>query len=220
MMTVPTFDHDGIKLYHGDVFEILDELPLDECMVLCTDPPYAANKYLRVTEASRQFCFETDTTWMGNVSHWVAEWFFQVRMKMHPEGVGWVFCNVHYLGFYLRWAKYAHWPLRGIFALPPDEFLLSFGAVSLSPGEGGLVQEYCKLNEYGQNKNLRMLDALLSVSPNGLVFDPFVGQGNTLIAARDAHRPAVGVEVKDDTVAQAREALARGRQREEVVNRR
>jgi hypothetical protein len=178
--------------------------------VLLTDPPYAANRYLRITEDERQFDPEMDAKWMSNVSMWVGEWFWNARLKMGGHGVGWVFCNVHYMGFYLRWAKFAHWPLRGIFALPPDEFLLAFGPKPLTANEGAMVQDACKLNLYGQNKNLIMLDLLLFVSPPGLVFDPFAGQASTLIAARARGRQAVGVEIKEDTIAQAVAAL-RGR---------
>jgi hypothetical protein len=208
----PVFNVGGITLFEGDVVDLFDELPLDGITVLLTDPPYAAHRYLRETEESRAFNAEMDGKWMHNVSLWVCEWFWQTRMKLGADGVGWVFCNVHYLGFYLRWAKFARWPLRGIFALPPDEFLLAFGPESLTANEGRLVQDACaNFNVYGQNKDLRMLDAILKVSPPGVVFDPFAGQGSTLVSARRMGRRAVGVEIQHETVVKALTTLERTR---------
>lgn len=194
------FDQHGVRLYLGDVRDLYASLALTPS-VLLTDPPYAAYKYLRLTEETRQVSVAADERWSGSVFEWVGEWFWQVRMSMTPDGVAWLFCNVHYLGFYVRWAKYAGWPLRGLFACPPDEFLLALGSEPLSARVGERLQRACQGNTYGQNKPLELLTALLGASPAGLVLDPFAGLGSTLDAARQLQRPAVGIEI-DDTLVQ------------------
>lgn len=46
-------------------------------------------------------------------------------------------------------------------------------------------------------KPLSLLSELLSVSPPGLVLDPFMGSGTTLRAAKDHGRRAIGIEIEE-----------------------
>lgn len=46
-------------------------------------------------------------------------------------------------------------------------------------------------------KPLALLRELLSVAPEGIVLDPFMGSGTTLRAAKDFGRPVIGIEIEE-----------------------
>lgn len=67
-------------------------------------------------------------------------------------------------------------------------------------------------NIHPTQKPTELLDILIqySTDPGQLVFDPYAGSGSTLVAARDAGRDAIGIEVKDSYFQDASERLREG----------
>lgn len=189
----------GRRLYHGDVRFDPSTEPI---AVLLTDPPYASNKYLTTTEEDGKLDPAADQRWSGDVFNWVGQWWWPLRERLGADGVAWVFCSVHYLGFYLRWAHYSQLAMRGIFPCPPAEYLLAFGAQQIDNLDARRIQGACKGNTYGQNKPMALLRTLLSVSTPGLVMDPFAGLGSTLDAAALEQRESIGVEIRQPLVRQ------------------
>lgn len=198
-----------VTVYDGDVLndKIADVPDLRDVQVVLTDPPYAANKYLRELEAGTALQFHDDNCWTGNIFFWVGLWFPPLRLSLPPKAVGWFFCNVHYVGFYLRWAHLLHWPLRGVFGFGTGEFLLAFGTEPLHARDMGLIDVVLTENKYGQGKSVRMLRALLQASPAGPVFDPFCGSGSTLVAARAEGRVSLGLDCDPKALQRTRAAL-------------
>jgi DNA modification methylase len=47
----------------------------------------------------------------------------------------------------------------------------------------------------------------LSCPPSGLMLDPFCGSGTTLIAARERGRRSIGIDIDEESVAEAVERL-------------
>src|SRR3990167_79771 len=52
-----------------------------------------------------------------------------------------------------------------------------------------------------------VLDALMAASGSGCVLDPFMGSGGTLLAARRAGQPAIGIETDEALCEAAAQAL-------------
>ncbi len=95
------------------------------------------------------------------------------------------------------------WP-RGA---PERSSLVATAAVHQGGGPSGLSARY----GHPHAKPLDVLAALLASAPGdpeGLVLDPFCGSGTTLLAARLAGRPALGIEIDSGYVDRARRNLA------------
>lgn len=185
-------------LYRANVEKI--NIRPNSASVLLTDPPYVIYNYITTLEKSGRMDPSLDGVWMGENSNWTGVWWTRMRKVLRDDGVAWVFANVHYMGFYLRWAHLTQLPVRGIFPCPPAEFLLAFGRVSIAPTHATIIKAICETNTYGQNKPIPFLRALLAASPPGVVFDPFAGLGSTLDAAALEGRRSVGIEIQQDLV--------------------
>lgn len=194
----PEYADDWRRLYSGDVREVT--LPDEPISVVLTDPPYTCFKYIRTMEESGQLDPEADMRWCGGAFHWVGTWWWPLCGQLAPNADVWVFANIHYIGFYLRWGHLSQRHLRGFIPLQGEEVLLSFGSEALTPAQATALRQACGLNTYGQNKPLDFLRTLLSMSTPGLVLDPFAGLGSTLDAAKLEGRQSIGVEIQDDLV--------------------
>lgn len=206
----PAYTDPHVTLYHADVIPFLSSglIEPNTIAAVVTDPPYVVYNYIRDILETRSIDLAVDARWTANAFNWIGQWWWPLRDVLRTDATGWVFCNVHYVGFYLRWAALGEWPLRGIFRCPPDEYLLAFGSTPLLASEQALVREACALNRYGQNKPLALLAALIRCSTDGIVVDPFAGLGSTLAAARLLGRRSIGVEIRPELVARAGAALA------------
>lgn len=202
----PFYEDPQARIFMGDTRELLTQLTPEElplATVVLTDPPYAAWKHIDAIQQTNEMSLHMDMLWHQTLIEWVSQWIPQLRKRTKAEAVGWFFCNLHYLGFYLRWAKLTGWPVRDMFALGEDEFLLRMGPAPLDAAALDRVSSAVMKNAYGQDKSVPMLETLLAVSPAGLVLDPFMGGGSTLMAARMMGRAAVGIELLEEFATKA-----------------
>lgn len=194
-MITPVYAAADVRVFEGDALETMGQIPdLDTVSVVLTDPPYAANRYCRELDDAATINLADDARWCGDIFHWVGTWLHPLRKAIPADASGWIFCNVHYVGFYLRWTHLLHWPLRGVFGFGTGEFLLAFGATPLTAEDMGVIDLVLTANRYGQGKSVAMLRALIQTSQPGVVLDPFCGSGSTLLAAREEGRVSVGLD--------------------------
>ena len=202
-VTAPLLATSRCTLWCGDARLLMSELPTSG-MVLVSDPPYGAFRYITEMEKAGRMVFADDIAWQADVFAWVSQWFPDVRARCTAA---WLFCNVHYLGFYLRWAELTTWPCLGLLRVGPSEYLLHLSDVD-PVGERAHVLEAVTANRYGHGKDLDMLRVLVRCSPPGIVIDPFCGAGGTLVAALAEGREAIGIEVEPGTAARAKVSLS------------
>lgn len=197
---VPAYDDGRVVLYEGDTREVLQRpVNRDGFAVVLTDPPYAAWRYLTTLRDTGQLDLRADIEWQASVFEWVTEWYWHMRQHVRDGGASWVFCNVNYLGFYLRWARMAGWDWTRIFELADDEFVVYGGPKLAADAQARAAMALVDRNRYGHGKDVTMLRQLLRESPPGPVLDPFAGTGSTLFAARDERREAVGIELVSES---------------------
>lgn len=209
----PAYQSDRATIYHADVCEVITEVCPAAPAIVLTDPPWLWFPDIERIRATRHFDLEIDVALSGGLLWWALRW-FPNALRCADSGAAWIFSSAHYTAPYLRIGDVCDSPWRGAWpAGEMSQLLLAFGDVETGP-----IPEALRFNNYGQDKDLRTLCRLLALSPPGLpVFDPFMGGGNTLIAALISGRKAIGVEIKDATCERAIRRVRHYEQTGEVV---
>jgi DNA modification methylase len=175
----PYYEHAGITIYHGDCRELLPMLQAD---LVVTDPPYGMRKA------------EWDEA-IVPVNEWLP-----TAVALGPVAL---FCGVRGLFDYPRpdwtgaWVRLAstqrNGSLRGFNNWEP---ILFYGVTELS-NDVIAVSNRREIDGHPTPKPVRLMSALLSRMPDGIVADPFCGTGTTLVAAKRAWQNAIGIEIEE-----------------------
>ena len=194
----PYYEHAGITIYHGDCREVLPTL---EFSVVVTDPPYG-----RAIELSRR----NGERIQGDVDTELRDWLvsatsspmliFGSPLISRPRGYRSV----------LIWDK-SELTGMGDLGLPwklTHEEIYVFGdGYVASPRRGSILRfprrphwtrhPEAVSNDHPTEKPLGLMMYLLSCCPRGVIADPFMGIGTTLVAAKHLGRPAIGIEIEE-----------------------
>lgn len=201
-MTRPYYDEGGITIYHGDCRELLPELGTFD--LTCSDPPYGhgSDKW-------------SGGTWATNA--------------MYAEAAAWDAAPVDLA---LLEAVIARAPRAIVwggnyYALPPSRSWLAWMKTSRMPTMADFELAWTNLDrpskafdedrnpdgkrEHPTQKPLRLMRWCLGLVPDARsVFDPFMGSGTTLRAAKDLGLRAVGVDRVERYCEIAARRLAQG----------
>lgn len=232
------YDEGGITIYHGDCREILPMLGPADAVI--TDPPYGVTAlkwdvrvegWMGLLPSACCWCF-------GSMKYFLAErfdgWSYAQELvwekhngsNFHADR----FRRVHELivQFYRGdWAAIYKQPQftptaqrRTVRTRPRQAH---FGKIDSTPYEsedGGplimrsvLFARSCHgYAEHPTQKPISVIAPLIeySCSPGGVVLDPFMGSGSTLIAAKQAGRSAIGIELQEIYCEIAVKRLAQG----------
>lgn len=194
----PIERHRGARaiVYEGDCrlgFESL--LPRPPAAIV-TDAPYGWWRGISIALEEGQINVERDHEWMGQVWRWMCEWLPPMRAILgQSKGVGWFFADQHYVGFYLRWARWTDWRLRAITSVSDFEMLMAFSDVPVPWAEEAAIT-CAKRNRQGPDKPVESLRPLISCAPEGWIYDPFCGGGSTLEAALREGRETMGWDLE------------------------
>jgi DNA modification methylase len=198
MLIKPYYDHAGITIYHGDCLEILPELGQVDCVI--TDPPYGYS-----------YSSSWGASWKNTVIKNDDSTFVRDKvLSLIPE---------------IPWACFGSWRVRppketktvlvwdkgpasgmGDLSIPwKCSFeLICIGGVGWygKRDEGVLRGHVVPPSEpagrrHPNEKPVSLIAALLRKAPYGIVFDPFMGSGTTLRAAKDLGRRAIGIEIEE-----------------------
>lgn len=217
-MVAPYYRDDLVELYLGDCREVDAWLTAD---VLCTDPPYGRawrqgemKGRLNRSDAHVGIAGDADTAvrdavltlWGGRLAV-----VFGDLMLAPPPGNKLTLIyrkppNAGTRGAIAGFRRDAEaiyllgaWPT----GLGGMSSIIATGA--RSQGNPSSAQ-----GRYGHPhaKPLDVLETLIAVCPPGVIADPFVGSGSTLVAARNLGRRAIGVEVEERYAERAARRLA------------
>lgn len=197
----PYYEHAGITIYHGDCLETDAWLMAD---VAVTDPPYGMRfKSGRLGgHAGELILNDADTTARDGA---LALWGPRPALVMgrwsvpRPEGTRMV----------LTWEKGAHVGM-GDLSLPwkpntEEIYVLGSGfsghrgssVLKINAVAGCVGRRNRGARNHVTEKPVELMSALLSRCPPGIVADPFMGSGATLVAAKDLGRRAIGIEIDE-----------------------
>lgn len=192
----PYYEHKGITIYHGDCREILPDLP--DVRVVVTDPPYSSGRpegefaatgniavalHLASEKTPVMLVFGTSS---GRGIEFVRS---SIRALPHNRVLVWHrnYVNSPAAGPW-RWdLVLVHVFGQGCFGRPEWSSLIQ------TNGTGALAKEV------GHKAPVphEVMERLYAPFRPGLVLDPFMGSGSTLIAAKSMGGQAIGVEIEE-----------------------
>lgn len=211
----PYYQDDLVTLYCGDALEVTEWLAAD---VLVTDPPYGvAWKSGTMSNAKQPIVDKVNNdenasvrdkalkAWGGKPALVFGSW----RVPK-PDNVS----------HRLIWHKKSNIP--GMRATPwysADEEIYVIGKTFTGkPEQNVLVTNDRRDGAYGEvarlghptPKPVGLLERLVAKCPEGVIADPFVGAGSTLLAAKNLGRRAIGVELEEKYCETAAKRLSQG----------
>ncbi len=239
-MSLPTpyYDEGGITIYHGDCREMLPALdPVDVCI---TDPPYGVTVlpwdqpvvgWAALVRASSLWCFGSlrfflNTTFDGWTYAQELIWEKHNGSNVHADR----FRRVHefIVQFYRGdWSALYKKPVVTMTAVRRTVRTKTrpthFGHINSTPYASNdcgplmmrsvLFARSCHgYADHPTQKPLEVISPLLEYScpPLGIVLDPFMGSGSTLVAAKQGGRRAIGIEREERYCELAVSRLAQG----------
>lgn len=221
----PYYERDGVTIYHGDAIEALHDWKGPQVSCVVTDPPYCsgANEASRrgkragVTPESvnerpliqmddlgmlayewltrRWFLWARSITQAGGHLVCFTDWRMAPWVQLMMETAGWRLSNL------VVWDK--GYPGLGSGFRAQHEFAVigSNGQPSWHSYAYGNVLKATRLTntEHPHQKPVGMLRQIIETCspPNGIILDPFMGSGSTLVAAKEAQRQAIGFDVSE-----------------------
>jgi len=208
----PYYEKDGIVIYHGDCREILPTLgPVD---LVLTDPPYGISYFTtgRLREYRRDKAFTgdkdfNDPSFLFSCGEYHIIWGANNWCSKMPDFSGW-----------LVWYKNTNQEQNGKW--PQSDAELAWtnvtkkvlvyqhtwqGCIRPHPDENGR-----RLPHPTQKPIMLMLWCINLAADSVTIFDPFMGSGTTLVAAKQLGRKAIGIEIEEKYCEIAVERLRQG----------
>jgi DNA modification methylase len=190
----PYFERAGIVIYHGDLFDVLPSLALEDIGLSLTDPPY--NVGLDYSEGDRR----------PNYAEWTRAWFdlvpkplivtpgmVNLHQWMQMEKPAWT-CS---------WVKPNQCSPSGLQGFNIWEPVLVYGKPSRRVGQDAwVVPINSNQPDVGNHPCPKFLPfwrrlVLAFSQPGDLILDPFLGSGTTARACADTGRRCIGIEIEE-----------------------
>lgn len=222
----PYYDEDGITIYHGDALEVLPTIPSKSIDTALTDPPFAmpVNQYSGRNEGL--FRSWADTSILAAWWDLVAT---RITRVVRSTGHLMVFCDdmsypVFYPPLFTRWPNLACliWdkgrPGMGSAWRMSSELVIAARGQS-AYWTGGATTNVLRARPvpsadrlHPVDKPVGLLTQIIDVTtpPGGVVLDPFLGGGSTLVAAKKSGRRAIGIDLDERYCEIAVQRLAQG----------
>jgi len=185
----PYYEQDGVTIYHGDCREVLPSIVAD---VIVTDPPYGTGCAPRGGLTAGSIAMESGftETWDVFDPTWAEMWggpmavfcgirfVFGMASAIRADGLLiYTKSNPNPLGSSYEPCVTRGFPLRG---------RQHFEAYNAFNGQVHPTQ-----------KPVEVMRWVVGRHPGGVVLDPFMGSGTTLVAAKDLGRRAIGIEIEE-----------------------
>lgn len=207
MLPTPYYDVDGITIYHGDCREILPHLPMVDLVL--TDPPYGIGMDKAVTMPIHKNKFGKVRT---SANYGFADWDSQIPPKivfdtMLKISKNQIIYGGNYFTEYLYptnswifWDKKNN-PQNGK-TFSDGELIwtsLSFPMKKITYGWIGfdyINNPSKEVKQHPSQKPTPIIGILINLVDCDTILDPFMGSGTTLVAAKQLHRKAIGIEIE------------------------
>jgi len=191
----PYYEKSGITIYHGDCREILPYLPKVDLVL--TDPPYGIefrsnHRFIRHDRIQGDECLPIRTIKdlikvAVSGAYFFCRW-DQIKLMPPPKSViAWVKNN-----WSMGDLEHEHgrqWEACCFYNGPEHRFIKRISDVIFAARTGN--------NLHPTEKPLALMRTIIGANYSDTIFDPFMGSGTTLRAARDLERQAIGIEIEE-----------------------
>ncbi len=223
-MSKPYYEHGGIAIYHGDCLDVLDSLDVS-AQAIVMDPPYssgtrqATNRSASNIPKRGEKWSRAGLVWDTSFSTFGLSVFANVLFRKIKA----VLADGAHVYAFIDWRQYPLLSLsvesaglftnnllvwdKGVYALGGNyrsqHELIVFAshgtATPLRRHDRGNVMSCKRVSggEHPTEKPVDLIGQILDCAPLGIVIDPFMGGGSTLIAAARNGRSAVGIEIEE-----------------------
>ena len=198
-MVNPYYDRDGITIYHGDCREILPELPKVDLVL--TDPPYGIANIWKGGTWGTAPKHRSTAKWDSNT---VDIETITAIVACGAVAIIWG-GNYYPLPVSRCWLS---WEKTDRMATLAD-FELAWTNLD-RPSKSWRSHRHYDRHDHPTQKPAALMKWCIERArqDGGSVFDPFMGSGTTLLAARDMGRNAIGIEIEEKYCELAAKRLA------------
>lgn len=211
----PYYEDGSVTIYHGDCREFMSFIPVNGS-VLITDPPYGTQfsklnpkgGYGRRQNAGlgpEGFTIANDST--TDVRD-------EVLAAWPPNRPALLFGSPRLPDPPGEWNDRLVWDKKrpgmngGPWRYRHETIYVRGEWVRVSDSAVSIMVAYPEQDDHIHGKPVALMVQLVAAAPPGVIFDPFMGSGTTLRAAKDVGRQAIGVEISEEYCAVAAERLA------------
>lgn len=194
----PYYEHNGITIYNCDCLEILPQLePVD---LVLTDPPYGIgenNKQNLSREKLAKCKNYGDYSWDNKlISDDLILLVLGAGNNLCVFGGNYYSHLLHASSCWLVWDKVNY---GNDFADCELAWTNYKSAVRMKKHQwNGMLRKHCEYREHPTQKPLDVIKWAMQLSPKyDTILDPFMGSGTTLVAAKELHRKAIGIEIEE-----------------------
>jgi site-specific DNA-methyltransferase (adenine-specific) len=182
----PYYEHLGITIYHGDCRDILPQLePVD---LVLTDPPYGVNKAEWDREFPKWFIVEAFKA-SQSVCVMPGLWALPDCLDAMGRQYKWIIAGYNRNGMTHGAIGFNNW-------IPAV-----CGGVIKNGGQDAMAFTIGREGKFDHpsQKPLPFMRFLVSrlTEQSGIILDPFMGSGTTLVAAKQLGRKAIGIEIEE-----------------------
>ena len=213
----PYFEEDGITIYHGDCREVLPMLLIPG--IIITDPPYNIGYHYdsyKDSLSEKEYCALISNAILISsgrmpcvVIHYPEDMFWISSALGEPpeKCVAWIYnANTSRQWRMIAWFRFI--PDFSLVKQPYKNPLDSRIQNLIANGsEGRDLYDWWndeQVKNVSEEKTehpcqipIALMNKVLSITPCELVYDPFMGSGTTLRAAKDLGRRAIGIEIEE-----------------------
>jgi len=208
----PYFKGGNTEIFCGDCLEVLKSMGEGVVDAIVTDPPY----FLPATHYQTRSRSTKSLSDLTILEHFFEDVWAEARRVLKDDGFLYSFCDgqsypVYYATAYTKFKKLRPliWDKKNAYtgyAWRHQHELIMFAKTEEAPavktGDGDILRTNCvPIDErtHLAQKPINLLEKLINKTTpeDGIVLDPFMGSGSTVIAAENLGYRAVGVE-KDE----------------------
>lgn len=199
----PYYEQDGITIWHADAMECF---PFADADVLVTDPPYGVAYQSGWENQFRGVCIAGDDSPTARDAA-LASWGDRPALVFGS----WKVARPSATRAVLIWDKgTVGMGDLSIPWFPCTEEIYVIGDGWVGSRTSAVLRFHVRNAHHPTEKPVDLMRSLMAKCPPGVILDPFMGSGTTLVAAKLEGRKAIGIEIEERYCEIAARRLAQG----------